>query len=448
MICTIRFNIADLLPLGGAKGRPGSARLFVLVRGHHRYKVTRVVPAPGRSIQACIDAELRLHEARQRAPARLVPAYHGYREEADAIYRVESWVDGESLKDWIQGDHSLAERYAMALAVIAAVLWLFDARLVHRDIKPSNFIVVGCALVLIDLESLQISGRVPDEDVGTDGFVAQETAVEDETARRLLESGDFPAAVATAFEVLTAVGLPIHPSLGAGSEPVWVTPASVQYLDKNAFNLYLREVGVSDDARKSMLLCLQRDERQRRSLAAVATDLAACAPRRRWRLGLSTRAVAAVAATLLLSVALAFPSATSPASSAVPRVAPSGPVAADRMDKGGAESPVGVDPDADRAVDASPPVPAPSPPPPVRTAAGRSPRAGVAWRLNEVNQACGDQPPTGPAFIDDALASVYRDADGRWRLAFEGVSGPRQVVGAADEFVVPAGYRCGNKGGS
>ena len=65
---------------------------------------------------------------------------------------VMEWVDGVTLKEWLQGDTTRDERRQVANQLMDALAHIHQQGVVHRDIKPSNIMITntGMAVKIID----------------------------------------------------------------------------------------------------------------------------------------------------------------------------------------------------------------------------------------------------------------------------------------------------------
>lgn len=89
---------------------------------------------------------------------------------------VQEWVDGVTLKRWLEGDHTWPEKVNVLLQLCEVLDYCHRMNVVHRDIKPSNLMITQDGrVVLIDL-GLAVAGnqsifRGP---AGTDRYMAPE----------------------------------------------------------------------------------------------------------------------------------------------------------------------------------------------------------------------------------------------------------------------------------
>lgn len=65
---------------------------------------------------------------------------------------VMEYVDGRTLKEWLNEDHTRKERRRIAVQIAEAVEYIHSKGIVHRDLKPDNFIITsnGNNVKLID----------------------------------------------------------------------------------------------------------------------------------------------------------------------------------------------------------------------------------------------------------------------------------------------------------
>ena len=65
---------------------------------------------------------------------------------------VMEWIDGTTLKEWLRGKHSRAEKRDVALQLMQALAYVHSKQTAHRDLKPSNVLITrnGGQVKLID----------------------------------------------------------------------------------------------------------------------------------------------------------------------------------------------------------------------------------------------------------------------------------------------------------
>ena len=100
-------------------------------------------------------------------------SYESIKEYGDCI--VMEWIEGITLKQWLQSPHPLSERRKMADLLLEAVAYVHSRQTEHRDLKPSNVMVTndGHHLKLIDFGlSDTKSYAILKEDAGTKGYMA------------------------------------------------------------------------------------------------------------------------------------------------------------------------------------------------------------------------------------------------------------------------------------
>ena len=79
----------------------------------------------------------------------------------DALYIIEQYVDGLSLRDWINAKNSANLKFAFTLleAVLSAEIELENNQILHRDINPNNIILGEDGIIyLIDFGLAKIIG--------------------------------------------------------------------------------------------------------------------------------------------------------------------------------------------------------------------------------------------------------------------------------------------------
>lgn len=79
----------------------------------------------------------------------------------DALYIIEQYVDGLSLRDWINAKNSANQKFAYTLleALLSAEIELENNQILHRDINPNNIILGEDGIIyLIDFGLAKIIG--------------------------------------------------------------------------------------------------------------------------------------------------------------------------------------------------------------------------------------------------------------------------------------------------
>ena len=88
---------------------------------------------------------------------------------------VLEWIEGVTLKQWLQTGHSLRERRHIADLLTEALAYVHSRQTEHRDLKPSNVMITndGHHLKLTDFGlSDTKSYAILKEDAGTEGYMA------------------------------------------------------------------------------------------------------------------------------------------------------------------------------------------------------------------------------------------------------------------------------------
>lgn len=99
----------------------------------------------------------------------------------DGEFIVQEWVEGITLKQWLEEDHTWSEKVDVLLQLCDVLDYCHRMNVVHRDIKPSNIMITpDRRVVLIDL-GLAMAGnqsafRAP---AGTERYMAPEQRQED-----------------------------------------------------------------------------------------------------------------------------------------------------------------------------------------------------------------------------------------------------------------------------
>ncbi len=93
---------------------------------------------------------------------------------------VMEWIDGVTLKEWLQGagpQPRRADRERVAMELVKAVAYVHSRQAVHRDLKPSNIMITrnGCQVKLIDFGlSDTDSFAIFKQPAGTTGYISPE----------------------------------------------------------------------------------------------------------------------------------------------------------------------------------------------------------------------------------------------------------------------------------
>lgn len=98
---------------------------------------------------------------------------------------VMEYIDGQTLRGWLDGTPSFAERKRVVGELLAAVSYAHSCGVVHRDLKPSNVLITndGAVLKLIDFGLADTdSHTILKQPAGTKGYISPEQAV---TSRRM-----------------------------------------------------------------------------------------------------------------------------------------------------------------------------------------------------------------------------------------------------------------------
>lgn len=100
-------------------------------------------------------------------------SYESVEDMGDCI--VMEWIEGVTLKQWLQTSHSLKERRHIADMLTEALAYVHSQQTEHRDLKPSNVMITndGHHLKLIDFGlSDTKSYTILKEEAGTEGYMA------------------------------------------------------------------------------------------------------------------------------------------------------------------------------------------------------------------------------------------------------------------------------------
>ncbi len=93
---------------------------------------------------------------------------------------VMEYIDGQTLRGWLDGTPSFAERKRVVVELLAAVSYAHSCGVVHRDLKPSNVLITndGAVLKLIDFGLADTdSHTILKQPAGTKGYISPEQAV-------------------------------------------------------------------------------------------------------------------------------------------------------------------------------------------------------------------------------------------------------------------------------
>jgi Tol biopolymer transport system component len=133
-------------------GRGGMATVFLAQDIRHDRKVALKVLRP--ELAAVIGAERFLREIRLTANLQhphILPLHDSG--EADSfLYYVMPYVEGESLREWLNRERQLPVEDALrtATAVAAALSYAHKHGVIHRDIKPENILLTSGTAVVAD----------------------------------------------------------------------------------------------------------------------------------------------------------------------------------------------------------------------------------------------------------------------------------------------------------
>jgi eukaryotic-like serine/threonine-protein kinase len=101
----------------------------------------------------------------------------------DAPYLALEYVDGRSLRAWLESDHppSIDQAVELTLQIARGISYAHAHDVVHRDLKPENVVVLpDCSVKVIDFGSARMVGlrrltfRVKGEASGTPDYMAPE----------------------------------------------------------------------------------------------------------------------------------------------------------------------------------------------------------------------------------------------------------------------------------
>jgi eukaryotic-like serine/threonine-protein kinase len=169
-------------------GRGGMATVFLAYDGRHERQVALKVLRP--ELAAVIGAERFLREIRLTANLQhphILPLHDSG--EADGfLYYVMPYVEGESLRDWLNREVQLPIEDALRIATQAAAALSYAHKhgVIHRDIKPENILLTSGAAVVADFGIARAlteagAGRLTETglSLGTPQYMSPEQATAD-----------------------------------------------------------------------------------------------------------------------------------------------------------------------------------------------------------------------------------------------------------------------------
>jgi serine/threonine-protein kinase len=189
-------------------GRGGMATVFLAHDVRHDRKVALKVLRP--ELAAVIGGERFLREIRTTANLQhphILPLHDSG--EADGfLYYVMPYVEGESLRDWLNRELQLPIEDALRIAtqVAAALAYAHKHGVIHRDIKPENILLTSGAAVVADFGIARAlteagAGRLTETglSLGTPQYMSPEQATAD---RELDGRSDIYALGCVLYEML------------------------------------------------------------------------------------------------------------------------------------------------------------------------------------------------------------------------------------------------------
>lgn len=100
---------------------------------------------------------------------------------------VMEWVDGTTLKQWMEAEHSRSEREDVLFQLMDVLEYVHNRQTVHRDLKPSNIMVTrnGARVKLIDFGLADTDSYAELKlSAGTEGYMAPEQRAGNTTDQR------------------------------------------------------------------------------------------------------------------------------------------------------------------------------------------------------------------------------------------------------------------------
>ena len=139
-----------------------------------------------RSKRVCVKKEMQVYNAQvfrliKANPVKNMPQIFEVIEDAGRLITVEEYIQGITLKKYIEENGPMSEETAAHFALILCrtvqQLHSFKPAVIHRDIKPENIIINNESLYLLDLNAAKCAGTRAGQDtvlIGTPGFAAPE----------------------------------------------------------------------------------------------------------------------------------------------------------------------------------------------------------------------------------------------------------------------------------
>lgn len=109
-----------------------------------------------------------------------IPIIYDIEDDEDGSYIVEQYLEGDTLKDYVQGKDHISEgiiiHFALQLCGLIHYLHSIPRPVLYLDLKPENIIITGNTLKLIDFGSAIFSDEAGErmDYFGTKGFAAPE----------------------------------------------------------------------------------------------------------------------------------------------------------------------------------------------------------------------------------------------------------------------------------
>jgi tetratricopeptide (TPR) repeat protein/tRNA A-37 threonylcarbamoyl transferase component Bud32 len=154
-------------------GRGGMATVFVAEDLRQRRRVAVKILRPDVALALGSQRFLSEIEIASRLTHPHILPVHDSGEDADVLYYVMPYVQGESLREKLNrvGPLPVEEALAIAREIADALAYAHDLDVVHRDIKPGNVLLLAGHAVVADFGVARAISAAADERVTSAGFI-------------------------------------------------------------------------------------------------------------------------------------------------------------------------------------------------------------------------------------------------------------------------------------